>query len=130
MKNQNGIINEESLISANSPYAKAKIINHHKTLELIDKYDWNIVSGIMFNHESEFRDSNYLTSKVINTALIFITKKTNIYQLEVLEYVRNWSFAGDIMEAANKLVNENAKGSYILGSGVWKKYKGFGSISF
>ena len=36
---------------------------------------------------------------------------------------------GDIMEAANKLVNENAKGAYILGSRSGKSIE-FGSNSF
>tara|TARA_B100000902_G_scaffold185571_1_gene177980 strand:+ start:9420 stop:10427 length:1008 start_codon:yes stop_codon:yes gene_type:complete len=130
VENQNGIIDENSLISANSPYAEAKIINHRRTLDLIDKYDWNIVSGIMFNHESEFRNSDYLTSKVINSAFSIYNKKSKYLSVGSLEYVRDWSFAGDIMEAADKLVYENAKGTYILGSGSGRSIKDLVQLVF
>ena len=130
VEDQNGIINENSLINSNSPYAKAKIINHLKALELINKYDWNIVSGIMFNHESEFRESNYLTSKIINTAFDIYKKRSDKLIIGSLEYIRDWSFAGDIMDAASLLTFNNAKGSYVLGSGVGKSIKDLVQIVF
>ena len=73
--NLEGKINESSKLEPNSPYAKAKVSNHKKLLSLIDEYEWNMISGIMFNHESEFRENNYLTSKIINTAFQIYKKK-------------------------------------------------------
>ena len=35
-------------------------------LKLRQIYDWKIISGIMFNHESEFRSKNFLIMKIIN----------------------------------------------------------------
>ena len=70
----NEIINEESPIKSNSPYAEAKIINHNKAKNLIKTYDWNITSGIMFNHESEFRDAGYLTQKSLKMYMKYTTK--------------------------------------------------------
>ena len=72
----NEIINEESPIKSNSPYAEAKIINHNKAKNLIKTYDWNITSGIMFNHESEFRDAGYLTSKSLKMYMKYTTKRS------------------------------------------------------
>ena len=48
------ILNENSNFKPNSPYATAKLINHESVINLNKTYDWPIVSGIMFNHESEF----------------------------------------------------------------------------
>ena len=58
-KSKNKDLNENSPFNPNSPYAEAKLLNHKNVLELSQKYNWEIYSGIMFNHESQFRDDNY-----------------------------------------------------------------------
>ena len=126
----NEIIDEESPIKSNSPYAEAKIINHSKALNLIKTYNWNITSGIMFNHESEFRDVDYLTSKIIKNVYEIYNKKEQKIVIGSLDYVRDWSFAGDIMNAALILSLNNAKGSYIMGSGIGKSIKELIQIVF
>ena len=84
----------------------------------------------MFNHESEFRENNYLTSKIINTAFQIYKKRENKLMIGSLDYVRDWSFAGDIMDAASILTLSDAKGPYVLGSGVGKSIKDLVQIVF
>ena len=62
-------LTEKSELEPLSPYAKAKYSVHNQVKEIRDKYDWNINSGILFNHESEFRKNDYLFMKVINSAI-------------------------------------------------------------
>ena len=114
---QDGIIDENSEEKPNSPYAISKLNNHKKVLKLSDEFSWNIVSGIMFNHESEFRDSNYLTSKIISGVNDINNNKLEFLDIGSIDYMRDWCFAGDVMDAAIKLSFGNAKGSYIIGSG-------------
>ena len=40
-----------------------------KLNELSIKYDWNISSAILFNHESELRPKNFLLKKIITTCI-------------------------------------------------------------
>ena len=47
-----------------------------------------MISGIMSNHESEFRENNYLTSKIINTAFQIYKKRENKLMIGSLDYVR------------------------------------------
>ena len=118
-KDNNGKkLNETSITLPVSPYAKAKFYNHKKVTELNKKYGWNIYSGIMFNHESEFRDNNYLFMKIINSAIRISQGKEDKLILGSLEYIRDWSFAGDIAEAIYKINNHGNDESYIIGSGV------------
>ena len=58
-------LNEDSSFFPKSSYAEAKLLNHLKVLELATSYDWNIKSGIMFNHESNLE--NVIFTKVIQT---------------------------------------------------------------
>ena len=62
-------LDEDSEYLPKSPYAIYKYKNHLKIQNLKKKFDWNIYSGIMFNHESEFRDSKYLIMSLINSAI-------------------------------------------------------------
>ena len=128
--NLDGKTDELSKLEPNSPYAKAKVTNHNKLLGLINEYQWNMTSGIMFNHESEFRENNYLTSKIINTAFQIYKKRENKLMIGSLDYVRDWSFAGDIMDAASILTFSDAKGPYVLGSGTGKSIKDLVEIVF
>ena len=60
-------LNEDSSFNPNSPYAKGKLKIHKKINVLRKDYEWPIVSGIMFNHESEFRKDEYLIKKIYNS---------------------------------------------------------------
>ena len=123
-------LNENSSFNPISPYAEGKLIVHEKIQTIKKEYSWLISSGIMFNHESEFRENNYLTSKIINTAFQIYKKREDKLIIGSLDYVRDWSFAGDIMEAASILTFNDAKGSYVLGSGVGKSIKDLVQIVF
>ena len=128
--NLEGKIDESSKLEPNSPYAKAKVSNHNKVLDLVNEYEWNITSGIMINHESEFRENNYLTSKIINTAFEIYKKRSDKLIIGSLDYVRDWSFAGDIMDAASILAFNNAKGPYVLGSGNGRSIRDLVQVVF
>ena len=60
----------------------------------------------MFNHESEYRKDEFLFMKIITTA--YKIKKNREYKLKLgsLEYCRDWSYAGDIVEGIMLLTKE------------------------
>ena len=111
------ILNENTDFSPNSPYALAKLNNHNLVKEYSSKYNWNIFSGIMFNHESRFRHENYLIMKIITTALQISSGKADRLSVGSLDYQRDWSFAGDVVSAIYKITNEGKNYSYVIGSG-------------
>ena len=117
----NNAINENTKMVPNSPYAIGKYKNHKGVLKLSREYNWNIVSGVMFNHESEFRGGDYLIKKIINSADKISKKQSLSFQLGSIDYIRDWSFAGDVIDAAFKLIKNNARGSYVIGSGKGSK---------
>ena len=118
LNNKEKMYSEKSLFLPNSPYAKGKLDNHKKVKELKDKYDWEIFSGIMFNHESEFRNSDYLFMKIINTALEIKNKNKKQLTIGSLNIVRDWSYAEDIVEGVYEIAMNGNSYDYILGSGI------------
>ena len=112
------ILNESSEFNPNSPYATAKLTNHKSVIDLNSTHDWPIVSGIMFNHESEFRTDSYLFPKIINSALKIYFKKANVLELGSLDYKRDWSYAKDIVEIVNSITENPKSSDYVIGSGI------------
>ena len=111
------VLDEKSKFNPNSAYAEAKLINHNKILMYKNELNWNITSGIMFNHESEFRKNNFLFMKIINKALEIKKKNKGFLEVGSLDYKRDWSYAQDIVDAMY-LINKNPKsGVYVIGSG-------------
>lgn len=121
---------ESHSFNPKSPYAKAKLINHKKVIELSESYDWKIFSGIMFNHESEFRKDDYLFMKIINEAIKIKNKKSDKLVLGSLDYIRDWSYAKDISRGIYKIANEGKSSTYVLGSGQGRKIQNIVEIVF
>lgn len=111
---------ETGIFLPNSPYAASKLQVHKKIQKLRQKYDFKLVSGIMFNHESELRTKEYLIMKIINYAKNLPTVKNSL-TLGSLDYVRDWSFAGDIANCMYSLNENNINEDFVIGSGQGKK---------
>lgn len=129
-KESNLRLNEDSEMLAKSPYAEGKLMIHNKILSLRNKYEWDIISGITFNHESEFRKDNYLIMKIINAALNIKNKKAKSLQIGSLDYIRDWSYAGDTAMAIYKVCEFGTKPTYVIGSGESNKISDILEIVF
>ena len=123
-------LNENSYFSPNSPYSLAKLNNHYKVSELREKYDWKIYSGIMFNHESEFRTNNFLIMKIIEGAINVKKKKTNLLTVGSLDIVRDWSYAKDVVEAMQAILEEGKEFNYNIAFGKSHRIKNVIEIVF
>lgn len=119
----NEILNENSTFNPNSPYAEAKLINHLKVKELSENYNWPIFSGIMFNHESEFRNKDYLIMKIIKSAREISINPNKRLTLGSLDYIRDWSYASDTVNAIYEITSRGSSYDYVIGSGVGKTIK-------
>ena len=129
-KSENKDLNENSPFNPNSPYAQAKLLNHKKVLELSQKYNWKIYSGIMFNHESQFRDDNYLFMKVIKTAEKIKDGKANKLTIGSLNYERDWSYSLDVAKAILFILDNGIEPDYVIGSGKSHKIEELIDIVF
>ena len=111
-------LNEESNMLPRSPYAEAKFEIHNKIQDYKNSQNWNIKSGIMFNHESEFRPNEFLIMKIISTAISIYSGSSEKLNLGSLEYSRDWTYAKDMAEAIVKISNESDPIDYVIGSGI------------
>lgn len=110
-------LTESSEFKPLSPYAKAKYQIHSNISNMRNQYEWNISSGILFNHESEFRKNEYLFMKIIINAIKIKKHESDKITIGSLELVRDWSYAKDIAEAILFITNGDEGDDYVIGSG-------------
>ena len=126
--NNKSILCESDDFIPNSPYAEGKHTIHEKIIEINTDKGLNLKSGIMFNHESEFRTDDYLFMKIINFASR--AKEEDVLQLGSLKYIRDWCFAGDVVDAIYDITLHGKENVYCIGSGKGNSIEDLVSIIF
>jgi GDPmannose 4,6-dehydratase len=86
--------------------------------------------GITFNHESERRPEQFVTRRISRgVAEIALGRQTEL-TLGSLDAVRDWSFAGDIVEAAWLMLQQESADDYVLASGVGHTVAQLADVAF
>jgi GDPmannose 4,6-dehydratase len=81
-----------------SPYAAAKLYAYWITVNYREAYDMFACNGILFNHESPRRGSNFVTRKITRgVAKIFLGQQESI-SLGNIDSMRDWGHAKDYVE--------------------------------
>ena len=75
-------------------------------------------SGITYNHESERRPEQFVTRRISRAAAAISLGLQEELTLGSLDVVRDWTFAGDIMEGAWLMLQQERAEDYILASGI------------
>lgn len=130
-KESNLALNEHSALQPRNPYAVAKF----KIKESIENNEFNtdnltFLEGVMFNHDSELRTEKFLIMKIINETIKIYKNKIKNTTVGSLEYVRDWSYAGDIIDGAIKMMELDNNESFVLGSGEGTSIKKLLDITF
>jgi GDPmannose 4,6-dehydratase len=102
----------------NEPYGAAKAHADAMIAAYRDRHGAHASSAILFNHESPRRRPAYVTRKVTRAAAAIALGHEERLVLGDLEAVRDWSFAGDIVEAMWRMAQADAPADYVLASGV------------
>jgi GDPmannose 4,6-dehydratase len=100
-----------------SPYGVAKLYGHWITVNYRESYDLFAVSGILFNHESPRRGTEFVTRKVCHGAARIKLGMAKDLHLGNLEARRDWGFAGDYVEAMWRLMNNDHPEDFVVGTG-------------
>lgn len=101
-----------------SPYAASKLLGYHMTRLYRERYGIFATSGILFNHESPYRDPVFVSRKItLAVAKIYLGKQKQL-SMGNLNVIRDWGFAGDYMFAAWKMLQSSTAKDYIIATGL------------
>jgi GDPmannose 4,6-dehydratase len=113
-----------------TPYATAKLASHQLVGQLRGSDGLFACSGILYNHESERRPESFVTRKITRAAAAIKLGLADRVQLGDLSAVRDWSFAGDVMEGAWLMLQQDEPDDYILASGTGHTVAEFADAAF
>mgnify|MGYP006394264809 CR=1 FL=1 len=100
-----------------SPYGCSKVMGFNLTRHYRAAYDLHATNGILFNHESPRRGTNFVTNKVVKTAVEI--KKGLVDKLELgnLDSSRDWGHSYDYVRAMHAMVNHSEARDWIVATG-------------
>jgi GDPmannose 4,6-dehydratase len=101
---------ESTPILPRNPYGMTKAAAHLAAVNYRDIYGMNIACGILFNHESRMRTSNYVSKKIMDG--VRSGEKLTLGNLDVM---RDWGHAEDYVNAL-WMINQT-QGDYVIATG-------------
>ena len=113
-----------------SPYAAAKVFAHHATGWYREAYGLHASSGILFNHESPLRRTDYVTRKVSTGVARIALGKQDRLELGRLDARRDWGFAGDYVEAMWLMLQQDSPDDYVVATGEMHSVREFVDEAF
>jgi len=101
-----------------SPYGCAKVFAYNISRNYRNSYGMYISNGILFNHESPRRGINFVTNKVVKTAVEIKKGYRNELRLGNLDAARDWGHAKDYVEAMHLILQQPEPGDFICATGI------------
>lgn len=111
-------IDEQTPFEASSPYSVARIQSVYAGRYFRAKFGLKIYVGYFFNHDSPLRMERHVNQKIVLSVKRIAMGSTEKLELGDISVRKEFSFAGDIVEAVWILVNQNDIYEAVIGSGT------------
>ncbi len=121
---------EDTPCRPETPYATAKLAAHQLAGQLRAHAGVFVCSGILYNHESERRPELFVPRKITRAAAAIKIGLEHEVMLGDLTAVRDWSFAGDIMNGAWLTLQQDRPDDYIFASGAGHTVAELAEVAF
>jgi len=115
---QDGFQRESTSMNPVSPYGCAKVFSYNICRNYRNSYGMYISNGILFNHESPRRGTNFVTNKVCKEAVKIKLGLSNKLALGNLDATRDWGHAKDYVEAMWLILQRESPEDYVCSTGV------------
>lgn len=113
-----------------SPYGCAKLYGYHITRTYRNSYNLFASNGILFNHESPRRGSNFVTNKIVKGAVEIYLGKANSLELGNLDAKRDWGHSRDYVRAMLKILEHDEADDFVISTGKTRSVREFCEIAF
>ena len=101
-----------------SPYGCSKVYGYNITRNYRNAYKLHICNGILFNHESPRRGSNFVTNKVVKAAVRIKKGLQDKLELGNMDSYRDWGHSKDYVRAMHAILNYETPREWIISTGV------------
>ena len=113
-----------------SPYGCAKLYGYHITRTYRESHNIFASNGILFNHESPRRGSNFVTSKVIMGAVSIKLGRSSELFLGNLDSQRDWGHSKDYVRAMKLILDFKDAEDFVIATGETRSIRDLCKITF
>jgi GDPmannose 4,6-dehydratase len=115
---EDGYQRESTPMSPVSPYGCAKVFSYNISRNYRNSYGMFVSNGILFNHESPRRGTNFVTNKVCKEAVKIKLGLSNELKLGNLDATRDWGHAKDYVKAMWEILQLDESDDFVCSTGV------------
>ena len=110
---EDGFQRETTPMNPVSPYGCAKVYGYNITRNYRNSYGLFVSNGILFNHESPRRGTNFVTNKVAKEAVKIKKGLSTELKLGNLNATRDWGHAKDYVEAMWLMLQQDKPDDFV-----------------
>lgn len=105
---------ETTIMNPVSPYGCSKVFAYNMVRHYRRAYGLHATNGILFNHESPRRGSNFVTNKVVKTACMIKLGLAKKLELGNMDSYRDWGHSKDYVKAMYKIINHDIPDDFVV----------------
>tara|TARA_B100000131_G_scaffold305734_1_gene332032 strand:+ start:4217 stop:5197 length:981 start_codon:yes stop_codon:yes gene_type:complete len=115
---EDGYQRETTKMEPTSPYGCAKVFGYNIVKHYRHAHNLFAVNGILFNHESPRRGSNFVTNKVVKAAAKIKLGLQDKLVLGNLDAYRDWGHSKDYVRAMHMIMNHTEPDDFVVSTGI------------
>jgi len=105
---------ETTIMNPVSPYGCSKVFSYNMVRHYRRAYGLHAVNGILFNHESPRRGSNFVTNKVVKAACSIKLGLQDKLELGNMDSYRDWGHSKDYVRAMHAIMNHDTPDDFVV----------------